>query len=96
MNEFKTWNEVRAKLNIEKEQELEIELEKELILATIKAREKAGLTQRELSEKTGIVQSSIAKIETFKITPTATTLIKLLAPLGYTLKVVPINENEIN
>jgi len=96
MNNLMDWEDMLKDYKLTSEEELAMKIEMEIIEATIKAREKAGLTQRELSEKTGIVQSSIAKIETFKRTPTATTLIKLLAPLGYTLKVVPINENEIN
>lgn len=94
MNEFNTWEEFRKELKLSKEQELEIELEEQLILATIEAREKAGMTQRELSKKSGIVQSSIAKIETLKRKPTAETLIRLLLPLGYTLKVVPLDNKK--
>ena len=52
------------------------------------------MTQKELSEKSGIKQPSIAKLEKLNRTPQTTTLIKLLYPLGYTLKVVPINHNE--
>lgn len=69
-----------------------IKAEKEIIGAIVKAREEAGLTQKQLSEITGIVQPSIAKIETFKRVPTYQTLIKLLVPLGYTLKVVPLDK----
>ncbi len=71
-----------------------IKAEKEIIEAIVKAREGAGLTQKQLSEITGIVQPSIAKIENFKRVPTYQTLIKLLVPLGYTLKVVPLNETD--
>ena len=70
----------------------EIELEKQIILATIEARKKANMTQQELSDKTGIVQPSIAKIENFVRTPQYTTLMRLLYPLGYTLKVVPLKK----
>ena len=52
----------------------------------------ANITQQELSEKTGIVQPSIAKIENFVRTPQYTTLMRLLYPLGYTLKVVPLKK----
>ncbi len=91
---FKTWEEVRENLNFTPEEEEQIRFERELIEATIKARESANMTQKELSEKTGIKQPSIAKLEKLNRTPQTTTLIKLLYPLGYTLKVVPINDNK--
>ena len=64
MSKFKTWTEFEKELNFTKEDDAEIELERQIIEATIEARKKAQLTQQELSELTGIVQSSIAKIET--------------------------------
>lgn len=91
---FKTWEDVRQSLNFTPEEEEQIRFERELIEATIKAREEANMTQKELSEKSGIKQPSIAKLEKLNRTPQTTTLIKLLYPLGYTLKVVPINHNE--
>ena len=94
MSKFKNWKDVKKELNFTPEEEAEMQLEMELIEATIEARKKANLTQQELSEKSGVIQPSIAKIESFARSPQATTLIKLLYPMGYTIKVVPINENE--
>ena len=71
-----------------------MELEKDIIRATIEARKNANLTQKELSELTGIIQPSIAKIEGFVRTPQYTTLMRLLRPMGYTIKVVPLKENK--
>ena len=76
MRKFRTWEEVK----------------KELIEATIQARKNANLTQRELSKKSGVIQPSIAKIESFKRSPQVDTLIKLLYPLGYTLGIVPLKK----
>ena len=94
MNNFKKWKDVKKEIesNFTAEELEEIELEKQIILATIEARKKANMTQQELSEKTGIVQPSIAKIENFARTPQYTTLMRLLYPLGYTLKVVPLKK----
>lgn len=92
MSKFKNWNDVKKELNFTPEEEAEMMLEKELIKAIIEARKKANLTQRDLSEKSGVIQPSIAKIESFARSPQATTLIKLLYPMGYTIKVVPLNE----
>lgn len=48
---FTTWNEFEKSLNITPEQELEIQLQMDIIEATIEARKKNKLTQRELSKK---------------------------------------------
>lgn len=85
-----TWNELRKTLDITQEEEEEIKLEMDLIEATIEARKKANLTQRELSEKTGIKQPAIARLERGVKSPQASTLIRLLYPIGYTLRVVPL------
>lgn len=92
MSKFKNWKDVRKELNFTQEEEAEMKLEMELIEQIIAVRKKSNLTQRELSEKSGIIQPSIAKIESFARSPQATTLIKLLYPMGYTIKVVPIKE----
>ncbi len=84
------WKDIEKELKFTPEEEAEIELEKQIIEATITARKEAKLTQKELSEKSGIIQPSIAKIETRVRSPQVTTLIRLLYPMGYTLKVVPI------
>lgn len=91
-----SWEDVKKELEKDFTQEDldEIELEKQIIKATIEARKKANLTQQELSELTGIIQPSIAKIENFVRTPQYTTLMRLLRPMGYTIKVVPLKEHE--
>lgn len=95
MSKFKNWKDVKKEIEEDfTEEDLEeIELEKQIIRATIEARKKANLTQQELSELSGIIQPSIAKIENFVRTPQYTTLMRLLRPMGYTIKVVPLNEN---
>lgn len=89
---FKTWEDVRKNLNLTPEEEEQIRFEEELIEATIKARENSNLTQQALSEKSGIKQPAIAKLENLDRVPQTTTLIKLLYPMGYTLSVVPIKK----
>lgn len=90
---WETWEEFRKKLNISPEQEAEIQLEIDIIQATIEARKKSKLTQRELSEKSGIKQPVIARIEKYANSPQTNTLIKLLYPMGYTLRVVPLEKS---
>ena len=89
---LESWDDFRKTLNITEEEELAIQFEMQLMDATIEARKKANLTQRELGEKTGIKQSAIARLEKRRASPRASTLLTLLYPLGYTLKVVPIEE----
>ena len=91
---FMTWDELEKELNITPEQEEQIRLEMEIIEATIKAREKEKLTQRDLSKKSGIKQSAIARIERLKNSPRIDTMMKLLYSMGYTLKVVPLDETK--
>lgn len=66
------------------------EFETKLISKLIEARESKGLSQRELAEISGIKQPAIARLENMRSTPQIDTLFRLLAPLGYTLSIVPI------
>ena len=89
-----TWEEVKKSLNFTPEEEAEIQLEEDLIEATIEARKKSKFSQRELSRKSGIHQPTIARIESRSRSPQAITLIKLLYPMGYTIRVVPLNQTK--
>lgn len=90
--DFKSWQEIEKELNITSEQEMQIQLEMDIIKATIEARKKCNLSQRDLSQKAGIKQPVIARIESHARSPQVTTLLKMLYPMGYTLKVVPIEK----
>lgn len=93
MNEkFTEWNEFEKELNITQEEEMAIKLEMDIIRATIEARKKNNLTQRELSKISGIKQPVIARIEKQTNSPQIYTLLKLLYPMGYTLRVVPLEK----
>lgn len=54
-----------------------------------RARRKAGLSQRELSERTGIAQPTIARIESGAASPRYETLGRLLEVCGYELELIP-------
>ncbi len=58
-----------------------------IIQAMIDARKKAGYTQKELSERSGIAQSDISKLENGNANPSIKTLQKLATALGRTLKI---------
>jgi transcriptional regulator with XRE-family HTH domain len=53
------------------------------------ARQRAKLTQRELSAKAGIPQETIARIERGRVDPRVTTLDRLLEACGYGLESMP-------
>lgn len=78
---------------ISKEEKAQIEFETMLIGKLIEAREVKGLSQRDLAELSGLKQPAIARLESLKSTPQINTLFKILTPLGYTLSIVPIEEN---
>jgi len=76
------------------EQKAKIDFEVELIGKMIEAREKKGLSQRELAELCGVKQPAIARLESMKTSPQIDTLLKILAPLGYTLSITPISDKK--
>lgn len=96
---MRTWedykNHVKAqspqdKVNIEYIEELS-----DIIGQMIMRREELGLSQRELARRCGITQSSLARLETCRATPQIDTMLKVLKPLGLTLKVAPESDNVI-
>ena len=61
--------------------------ERALMQAIIDARQSSGLTQKELSEITGIAQGDISKIEKGYANPSLKTLQRLAAGMGKILKI---------
>ena len=64
-----------------------ITLKDNTIEAFIKARKKSGMTQKEISEKTGIAQPDISKLENGNANPSVRTLQRLANAMGMELKV---------
>lgn len=60
----------------------------------IRIRESKNISQKHLSELVEVSQPSLARLERKKISPGIGTMIKLLAPLGYTISIVPINKEK--
>ncbi|MBS6702633.1 MAG: helix-turn-helix transcriptional regulator [Clostridiales bacterium] len=58
-----------------------------VIQAMIDARKSAGLTQKQLAEKTGIAQADISKLETGNANPSLRTLQRLAAGMGMKMKI---------
>lgn len=70
----------------------EIDLKVALIGELIKARQEQGITQQQLEELSGVKQPVIARLETGKTNFQIDTVLKILAPLGKTLAIVPIEQ----
>ena len=68
------------------------ELEYEFISDFIKLRKDNHLTQKELGDASSTIRETIAKIENQIVSPQINTLIKILEPLGYTIKIQKIKK----
>lgn len=79
---------------LKKEQE-RLEPEFSVMQAMIDARKSAGLTQKQLSEKTGITQADISKLESGNANPSLRTLQRLASGMGMKVKIEfrPIGQN---
>lgn len=64
-----------------------LQLEYDIIQAMIDARNKEGLTQKELSERTGITQADISRIENGTRNPSLEMVKRLANGLGMRLKI---------
>ena len=65
-----------------------------VICALIDARREKGIGRQELATMSGVNRSTISKIAMGAANPSVWTLIRMLRPLGLTLDVVPIPEEE--
>ena len=63
-----------------------------IIQAILDARKNSGLTQKELSERTGIAQGDISRLENGNANPSLHTLERLAAGMGMKLKLEFIPE----
>lgn len=71
----------------------ESDLRVALIGELIKARQEKGFSQKKLEEISGVKQPVIARMEKGYTSPQLDTILKILAPLGKTLAVVPLNNH---
>ncbi len=85
----KDWHEVEKELFPPKEI-AESNLRLALIGELIKARQEKGISQKKLEELSGVKQPVIARMEKGTTNSTLETVLKILAPLGKTLAVVPL------
>ena len=84
-------NEAKQNSEITKNDLEEIEMLATIINAIINRRMELGISQRDLAEKCGLPQSSIARIEDCIVQPKIGTLIKIMIPLGLELTANQVN-----
>ena len=65
----------------------EMEPEYQIMKAMIAARRETGITQQQLSEKTGINQSNLSRIENGNGNPSVSTLHRIASALGKKLSI---------
>ena len=90
---MKTWDDFKRDKNINNIVKSDIEVIEtitNIVSTIIKRRNELGYSQRELATICGLPQSSVARIESFTVTPNIETLIKIMKPLGLTLTVTTI------
>ena len=86
---MRTWKEVRPKLYTAEEIR-ESDLRVAIIGELIKARREQNISQRQLEELSGVKQPIISRMESGETSPQLDTVLRILAPLGKTLAVVPL------
>ena len=73
---------------------IEERLNQEFIFDFIQLRHKLGLTQAEMADKSNVLRDKIAKIERGIYPPNIKSVLKILGPLGYTIKIKKIDDKE--
>ena len=85
------WNNVEKEL-FTPEEIAESDLRVAIIGELIKARQEQGMSQKRLEELSGVKQPVIARMEKGRTIPQIDTVLRVLAPLGKTLAVVPLQK----
>jgi DNA-binding phage protein len=86
-----SWEEVKKEL-FSPEEIIEIDASAALMEQLIEARQAQGISQKRLEELSGVSQPVIARMEKGITSPQLSTLLKVLRPLGLTLKIVPVQK----
>ena len=79
-----------VKAYIEKEKILQ-DIEYKFVRDLVDLRHEKKLTQQEMADNAHVIRETIARIENQMTSPQINTLIKILEPIGYTVKIVSIN-----
>ena len=76
------------------DERLSCRLDVQIMCALVDARQEKHIGSRELEAMSGVNRSTISRIAMGAANPSVWTLIRMLRPLGLTLDVVPIPEEE--
>ena len=71
-----------------------LDMEYELIIEFIKLRKEAKLSQQDIANHCNIIRTTIARIENRMNSPQVKTMLQILEPLGYTLKIEKIKNED--
>jgi len=88
---MRKWSDVEEELYTAEEIR-ESKLRVAIISELIRARQDNNISQRELEQLSGVKQPVISRLESGETSPQIETVLKILAPLGKTLAVVPLVE----
>ena len=88
-----SWANVRNHL-LTPEERAASELRVAMMVELINARAEMGISQKKLEEMSGVKQQVIARMEKGHTSPQIDTVLKVLAPLGKTLAVVPMERKQ--
>lgn len=93
MSDFRKYLDEQLKDREFKSEWNELEPEYQVIRAMIEARQEKNITQKELSDLTGIAQADISRLENGNANPSLRTLQRLAAGLGMTIKLefIPVS-----
>lgn len=69
-------------------------LEQEFVDSIVNLRKNKKLTQQEIADDAGVIRETIARIENRITSPQVNTLLKILEPLGYTIKITRISKKK--
>ena len=84
------WEDVKKEL-FTSDEIAEIEASAALMVELIEKKKKKGISQKRLEELSGVSQPVIARMERGTTSPQVSTLLKVLRPLGLTVKIVPVS-----
>ena len=87
------WDEIEREL-FTPEEIAASDLRVAMMVEIVRARKERGVSQRKLEELSGVKQPIIARMERGSTSPQLDTVLKVLAPLGKTLAVVPLESRE--
>ncbi len=85
----RSWKDVRSEI-FTPEEIAESDLRVAIIGELVKARQEQGISQKQLEILSGVKQPVIARMEKGYTSPQLDTILKVLAPLGKTLAIVPL------